>query len=70
MLIFNKDFFRYFSLLGYLGFLMVGNIGVFIFIYKVIEKYFQYKNTILFILFVIFGVFSGFYNIFKIIMKK
>lgn len=66
---FNKDFFHYFSLLGFLGFLIVGNIGIFLFIYKVIEKYF-FKSTPLFILFLCIGVFSGFYNAYKIIMKK
>lgn len=69
MLIFNKDFVKYFSLLGYLGFIMVFNIGIFVFLYKVIEKYFG-SNTGLFILFVIIGVIGGFYNSYNVIMKK
>ncbi|MGL4934883.1 AtpZ/AtpI family protein [Cetobacterium sp.] len=60
---------HYFSLLGYLGFLIVGNIGIFIFIYKLIERYF-FKSTLLFIFFVIIGIFSAFYNAYKLIMKK
>ncbi len=68
-MVFNKDFIHYFSLLGFLGFVIVGNIGAFIFIYKLIEKYFL-KSTPLFICFVIIGVFSAFYNAYKLIMKK
>lgn len=67
--IFTKEFFQYFSLLGYLGFLLVMNIFVFIGIYKLIEKYF-FKSAILFIFFVLIGVFSGFYNAYKLIFKK
>ncbi|WP_366938431.1 AtpZ/AtpI family protein [uncultured Cetobacterium sp.] len=69
MIFFNKDFIHYFSLLGFLGFLIVGNIGIFIFLYKLIERYF-FKSTPLFVLFVVIGVFSGFYNAYKLIMKK
>ena len=69
MLFFNKDFIHYFSLLGFLGVVIIGNIGVFIFIYKMIEKYF-FKSTVLFIIFVIIGVFSAFYNAYRLIMKK
>ncbi|MGL5000146.1 MAG: AtpZ/AtpI family protein [Cetobacterium sp.] len=69
MIFLDKNFIRYFSLLGYLGFLIVGNIGVFIFIYKLIEKYF-FKSTLLFIFFLIIGIFSAFYNAYKLIMKK
>ncbi|MGL4652855.1 AtpZ/AtpI family protein [Cetobacterium sp.] len=60
---------HYFSLLGFLGFLIIGNIGFFILIYKLIEKYF-FKSTLLFIFFVIIGIFSAFYNAYKLIMKK
>lgn len=58
-----------FSLLSYLGIVMIGNILVCIGIYKVIEKYYK-KSTILFIIFVLLGVASGFLNIYKLIMKK
>ncbi|WP_442878052.1 AtpZ/AtpI family protein [Cetobacterium sp.] len=60
---------HYFSLLGFLGFVIVGNIGIFIFLYKLIEKYF-FKSTPLFVLFTVIGVFSGFYNAYNLIMKK
>lgn len=66
---FNKEFMHYFSLLGFLGFVIVGNIGVFIFLYKLIERYF-FKSTALFIFFLCVGVFSGFYNVYRLIMKK
>lgn len=40
MIKFNKEFFKYFSLLGSLGFTIVGNILIFILIYKyIISKY-------------------------------
>lgn len=65
----NKDVIHALSLLSYLGIVMVGNILLYIGIYKLIEKYFI-KNTILFIILVILGVVSGFYNTYKIIMKK
>lgn len=65
----NKDVIHALSLLSYLGIVMVGNILLYIGIYKLIEKYFI-KNTILFIILVILGVISGFYNAYKIIMKK
>ncbi|MGL4253213.1 MAG: AtpZ/AtpI family protein [Fusobacteriaceae bacterium] len=58
-----------FSLLGYLGFILIGNILFFIFIYKIIEKY-LFSNTILFIIFLLIGIFSGFYNVYKVIMKR
>ncbi|MGL5377502.1 MAG: AtpZ/AtpI family protein [Cetobacterium sp.] len=60
---------HFFSLLGFLGFLIVGNIGIFIFIYKLIERYF-FKSTPLFLFFLIVGIFSGFYNAYKLIMRK
>ncbi|MGL5088370.1 MAG: AtpZ/AtpI family protein [Cetobacterium sp.] len=69
MMFFNKDFMHSFSLLGSLGFLMVGNIGVFVLIYKLIERFF-FKSTPLFILLLVIGVFSAFYNVYKLIMKK
>lgn len=70
MWFFNKEFAYYCSLLGYLGFLIIGNIGVYIFIYKFIERVFNYESNIIFIVFVVIGVISGFYNAYKVIMKK
>ncbi|WP_394700462.1 AtpZ/AtpI family protein [uncultured Ilyobacter sp.] len=64
-----KDIVYYFSLLGYLGFVMVFNILFFIIIYKVIEKYF-FSSDLLFITLTLIGIFSGFYNSYKLIMKK
>lgn len=58
------------SLLGYIGFLLIGSILINIGIYKIIEKYFSYKSNVLFLIFVLLGVISGFYNIYKVIMKK
>lgn len=65
----NKDIIHALSLLSYLGFLMVGNILLYIGIYKLIERFFI-KSTILFIILVILGVISGFYNSYMVIMKK
>ncbi|WP_373877225.1 AtpZ/AtpI family protein [Propionigenium maris] len=59
----------YASLLGYLGFVMVFNILFFVFIYKVIEKYF-FSSTVLFVILLLIGIFSGFYNVFRLILKK
>ncbi|WP_394697916.1 AtpZ/AtpI family protein [uncultured Ilyobacter sp.] len=64
-----KDVVYYFSLLGYLGFVMIFNILFFIIIYKVVEKYFI-SSDLLFIVFTIIGIFSGLYNSYKLIMKK
>lgn len=65
----NKDVIYSISLLGYLGFLFIGNILLYIFIYKLIEKYYM-KSTILFIIFIFIGLVSAFYNVYKVIMKK
>jgi uncharacterized membrane protein len=65
----NKDVIHAISLLSYLGFLIVGNILLYIGIYKLIEKY-LFKSTILFIILVIIGVISGFYSAYTAIMKK
>lgn len=65
----NKDVIHAISLLSYLGFLIVGNILLYIGIYKLIEKY-LFKSTILFIILVIIGVISGFYSAYIAIMKK
>ncbi len=64
-----NEFMYYASLLGYLGFVMVFNILFFIFIYKVIEKYF-FSSTVLFVILLLIGIFSGFYNVFRLILKK
>ncbi|AVQ27829.1 MULTISPECIES: AtpZ/AtpI family protein [Fusobacterium] len=65
----TKELIKNFSLLGYLGFLIAGNILLYVFIYKMIEKYF-FKSTILFILLLLIGIVSGFYSAYKLIMKK
>lgn len=65
----NKDIIHAITLLGHLGFVMVGNILVCVFFYKMIEKFF-YKSTILFVFLVLLGVASGFYSCYKLIMKK
>ena len=65
----TKDIIHALSLLSYLGFLIVGNILLYIGIYKLIEKHF-FKSTILFIVLVIIGVISGFYNAYVAIMRK
>lgn len=69
MLKFNKDFFKYFALLGTLGFIIIGNILAFIGIYFLIQKYF-FKSDVLFIIFLLLGVVSGFYSVYQQIMKK
>lgn len=70
MLKFDKDFFKYMSLLGTLGLTIVGNVLVSLVLYKYIIAKYVYKSDILFILFLLLGVFSGFYNVYKMIMKK
>ncbi|WP_291256753.1 AtpZ/AtpI family protein [Fusobacterium sp.] len=65
----TKDTLYALSLLSYLGFLMVGNILLYVGIYKLIERFFI-KSTILFIALIIVGVISGFYNVYMTIMKK
>lgn len=65
----TKDVLHAISLLGYLGFLMVGNILLYVGIYKLIEKY-LFKSTLLFTVLIIIGVISGFYNSYRAIMKK
>ena len=69
MLKFNKDFFKYFELLGTLGFTIIGNILVALGFYKLIEK-FLFESHLLFIIFLLLGVASGFYNVYKMIMRK
>ncbi|NME36434.1 MULTISPECIES: AtpZ/AtpI family protein [Fusobacterium] len=69
MLKFNKDFFRYFALLGTLGFVIIGNILVSLSIYFLIQKIF-FESHLLFIIFLLLGIVSGFYSVYKQIMKK
>ena len=70
MLKFNKDFFKYLSLLGTLGFIIIGNILVFVAIYKYIIAKYICENPVIFIIFLLLGVVSGFYSIYQQIMKK
>lgn len=65
----DKEIIHSFSLLGYLGFILIGNILFFIFIYKIVEKY-LFSSNMLFIIFLLIGIFSGFYNAYKVIMKR
>lgn len=65
----TKDLIKYMALLGNLGFIIMSNILVAVFIYKMIEKYF-FRSTLLFILLLLLGIASGFYNVYKMIMKK
>ncbi len=65
----TKDILYALSLLSYLGFLMVGNILLYIGIYKLIERFFI-KSTTLFVILITVGVISGFYNVYMTIMRK
>lgn len=56
------------SLLSYIGFLFIGNILFYLFIYKVIEKHF-FRSTVLLVIFFILGIISGFYAVHKAIDK-
>ena len=67
--IINPDIIHAISLLGYVGFLLIGSILINIGIYKLIERYF-FKSQILFFFFIILGVVTGFYNVYKVIMRK
>lgn len=68
-LLFDRDVMKSFSLLGYISLILVGNILVYVYIYKVIEKYF-FRSNLLFIFMIILGVVSGFYGVYKAIMKR
>lgn len=65
----TKDILYALSLLSYLGFLMVGNILLYIGIYKLIERFFI-KSTTLFVILITVGVISGFYNVYMTITRK
>ena len=64
----NKEILKYLSLLGNLGFIVMSNILVSIFLYKLYERFFGF-NSLIFIIFILFGIISAFYNIYKLIMK-
>ncbi len=64
----NKEMLKYISLLGNLGFIIMSNILVSVFLYKLYERIFGF-NSLVFIIFIIFGIISAFYNIYKLIMK-
>ncbi len=66
--LFNKDFFKYFALLGQIGFIISLNIIFSIFIYKIFEKYF-FENTFILVLCIFVGIFNGFYRVYKLIMN-
>ncbi|MGL4687897.1 MAG: hypothetical protein ACRC0S_06965 [Fusobacteriaceae bacterium] len=66
---FDKEVIHSFSLLGYIGFLLIGNIMLYVGIYKIIEK-FLIKSALLFVILLILGIFSGFYSVYRVIMKR
>lgn len=68
-LLFDRDVMKSFSLLGYISLILVGNILVYVYIYKVIERY-LFRSNILFIFMIVLGVVSGFYGVYKAIMKR
>lgn len=70
MLKFDRDFFKYLSLLGTLGFIIIGNMLVSLAIYKYIIARYIYESPILFIIFLLLGIASGFYSVYQQIMKK
>lgn len=69
MLKFNKDFFKYLSLLGTLGFIIIGNMLVSLALYKYVIAKYIYESPVLFIICLLIGIASGFYNVYKQIMK-
>lgn len=56
------------SLLGYLGFLFVGNILLFLFLYRLIEKY-LFSSKILLVIAIITGIYTGGLSVYKSIYK-
>lgn len=70
MLKFDRDFFKYLSLLGTLGFIIIGNVLICLAIYKYIIAKYIYESPLIFIAFLLLGVASGFYNVYQQIMKK
>ena len=53
MLKFDRDFFKYLSLLGTLGFIIMGNILVSLALYKYVIARYIYDNPVLFIIFLL-----------------
>ena len=70
MLKFDRDFFKYLSLLGTLGFIIMGNILVSLALYKYVIARYIYDSPVLFIIFLLLGVDSGFYSVYQQIIKK
>lgn len=70
MLKFDRDFFKYLSLLGTLGFIIMENILVSLVLYKYVIARYIYDSPVLFIIFLLLGVASGFYSVYQQIMKK
>lgn len=66
---FNKDIAYALSIFSYLGLSIIVNILIFVWLYKLFEKYIC-ESTILFIVFLIVGIINGFYGAYKLIMKK
>lgn len=67
--IFDKEFFKSFSLLTQIGLTMAINIFVPIYLYRLFEKYF-FKSFIFLIIMILLGIFNGFYSLYKIIFPK
>ena len=67
---FDKNIIKSFSLLGYLSFLLIGNVLIYVYMYKFCEKYLNIRNQGLFIVFLIIGIISGFYSVYKVITSK
>ncbi|MGL5124264.1 MAG: hypothetical protein ACRC6K_08980 [Fusobacteriaceae bacterium] len=66
---FDKEVIYSFSLLGYIGLLLIGNIMLYVGIYKIIEKI-LIKSALLFVILLIVGIFSGFYSVYRVIIKR
>ncbi len=66
--IFKKEIFKYFSLLGQIGFIIALNLIFSIFVYKCFEKYFC-ENVFVLMLCIIVGIFNGFYRVYKLITE-
>lgn len=70
MLKFDRDFFKYLSLLGTLGFIIMGNVLVSLAFYRYVIAKYIFESPILFIIFLLLGVVGGFYSVYKEIMRK
>ena len=70
MLKFDRDFFKYLSLLGTLGFIIIGNMLVSLAVYKYIIARYIYESPMLFIVFLLLGIASGFLQCIEQLMKK